>query len=123
MACKEQYFSPNSHSGVGKTYRLARADCSFVLIARGGRRDPRRIVWRRSTAPDHMQIGPHQNEIASIDLSRGGIGNLHHRHGRTTRAKRRLKCACTRVRAAKLEDGVAFADAVLDRRAVIEPDL
>src|ERR1700736_78109 len=93
------------------------------LVPGGEGRDLRRFVGRRIAAPYHVQIGPHQDEVVSVNLTRHPIGNVEHPHRRTTPADRGFKAARVLFGAAELEDRIAVGNAILDRRAVIEPNM
>ena len=73
--------------------------------------------------PDHMQIGPYQDEVVAVNFARGSVGKLEHRHWRAARAYRSREPTWIGFGAAQFEHRVAVWNAVLDRRAVVEPDM
>jgi len=92
-------------------------------VTGGNGRNLRRILGGSIAAPDHVQIGAHQNEIAFVDVPRACVAGLDHRHRRAARAKRILQSARIYLGAAEPQDGVTVRDTVLDRSAVVEPDM
>jgi hypothetical protein len=73
------------------------------------------------SAPDHVQVGPQQQEIMTVDIPRPLFIQGHQRERRSIRGK----CARERCgvggRASQAEQGVTVAEAILQRNAVIEP--
>ena len=62
-----------------------------IGVPRRDRRDFGRIFRRRIAAPDHVHIGPHQNEIVAVDVARDAIRHVEHRDRRAARAQWRVQ--------------------------------
>src|SRR6516162_4628430 len=92
-------------------------------MAGGGRRNSSWVLLGGIATPDHMQIGPYQDEVVAVNFARGSIGKLEHRHWRAARAQRGREPTWIGFGAAQFEHRVAVWNAVLDRRAVVEPDM
>jgi len=75
--------------------------------------DPLRIIRRCVAAPDHVQVGPHQNEVVSVHVARRRPGQIKRRERRADSCKRRGQRRDVGAAAAEPQQRIAVADAVL----------
>src|SRR5579864_5474472 len=87
------------------------------------RRDLGGNFRRRVATPDHVQVRPQQDQVVAVNVASNAVGHVEHGHRRAARADGAFERAGVNLAAAELEDGIAVADAVLYRRAVVEPDV
>ena len=92
-------------------------------VPRGNRRHLRRVFGHSVTTPDHVQVRANENEIVAIDIAGDAIRHVEELDRRAARTNGAFEPAGVGFTAAELEDRITIGNAVLQRRAVVEPDM
>ena len=74
-------------------------------------------------APGHVKIGPHQQEVISVNVARRLICNFEHVQRCPCCPQRSLQVRGIRMRSAKAQQRVASAQTIMQRRAVVQPNV
>jgi hypothetical protein len=87
------------------------------------RGQPIRLIRRAIPAPDDMHVRSEQQNVAAIEVAGRHPGGVNNVERRSVSRKGALEPAGVRPRAAQPQQRVAMAEMVLQRRAVVEPDM